>query len=146
MQGSTSFAALQSGGQTATPSDVATTEEFTALSDFSKINLGQVFYNSTSDAFKVTQQSVPAGTWSSGGALNTARGVGGSMGTQTAALVTGGSDPLASPGVYGQTESYNGSAWTEVADLNTPRRSNTGTGTQTAAITSGKVVNPSTVG
>jgi hypothetical protein len=57
---------------------------------FSKENLGQVFYNSTSNAFKVTQQSVPAGTWSAGGALNTARGRGGSTGTQTAALVTGG--------------------------------------------------------
>jgi hypothetical protein len=49
------------------------TEEWSAPSLFSKENLGQVFYNSTSDAFKVTKQSVPAGTWSSGGSLSTAR-------------------------------------------------------------------------
>jgi hypothetical protein len=49
------------------------TEEWNAPALFSKENLGQVFYNSTSDAFKVTQQSVPAGTWASGGSLNTAR-------------------------------------------------------------------------
>jgi hypothetical protein len=40
---------------------------------FPKENLGQVFYNSTSNAFKVTQQPVPGGTWASGGNLNTAR-------------------------------------------------------------------------
>jgi hypothetical protein len=142
-----SAAGLVSGGVNPT-TVIAITEEWTVAPapSFQKENPGQVFYNSTSDAFKVTKQLIPAGTWASGTALNTARGVGGSMGTQTAALVTGGSDPLASPGVYGETESYNGSAWTEVADLNTPRKSNTGTGTQTAAITSGKVVNPSTVG
>jgi hypothetical protein len=144
--GGSSSSGLAFGGNSGLPVNTAATEEFSAPALFTKSNLGQVFYNSTSNAFKVTQESIPAGTWSSGGALNTARGVGGSMGTQTAALVTGGSDPLASPGVYGETESYNGSAWTEVADLNTPRKSNTGTGTQTAAITSGKVVNPSTVG
>jgi hypothetical protein len=60
-------AAIFAGGYTGT---VATTEEWTAPSVFQQENLGQVFYNSTSDAFKVTQQSVPAGTWSSGGNLN----------------------------------------------------------------------------
>jgi hypothetical protein len=101
----------------------ATTEEWTTTPapSFQQENLGQVFYNSTSNAFKVTNQSAPAGTWSSGGALNTARGVGGSVGTQTAALVTGGQIHSISR-CYGETESYNGSAWTEVADLNTARR------------------------
>jgi hypothetical protein len=61
---------------------------------FQKENLGQVFYNSTSDAFKVTQQSVPAGTWSSGGDLNTARSdLVELQGTQTAALVFGSDSP-----------------------------------------------------
>jgi hypothetical protein len=52
-----------------TPSVTAATEEWTVTATpslFSKENLGQVFYNSTADAFKVTQQSVPSGTWSSG--------------------------------------------------------------------------------
>jgi hypothetical protein len=38
----------------------------------------------------VTQQSVPAGTWASGGNLNTARNELVVQGTQTAALVFGG--------------------------------------------------------
>jgi hypothetical protein len=45
----------------------------TVSTDPAVSNLGQVFYNSTANAFKVTKQSVPAGTWASGGSLNTAR-------------------------------------------------------------------------
>jgi hypothetical protein len=67
----TSSLALSVGGYTTT--NVAVTEEWTAPSVFQQENLGQVFYNSTSNAFKVTQQPVPGGTWSSGGNLNTAR-------------------------------------------------------------------------
>jgi hypothetical protein len=48
---------------------LATTEEWTAPSVFQQENLGQVFYNSTANAFKVTKQSVPAGTWASGGSF-----------------------------------------------------------------------------
>jgi hypothetical protein len=55
----------------------------TPAPSFQQENLGQVFYNSTSNAFKVTKQSVPAGTWASGGNLNTARAVYGASGTQT---------------------------------------------------------------
>jgi hypothetical protein len=43
-----------------TPSELTATEEWTAPSVFQQENLGQVFYNSTSNAFKVTQQSVPS--------------------------------------------------------------------------------------
>jgi hypothetical protein len=55
------------------PAELTATEEWTAPALFQQENLGQVFYNSTSNAFKVTKQSVPAGTWASGGTLNTAR-------------------------------------------------------------------------
>ena len=35
---------------------------------------GQLFFNSTANAFKETISDVPGGTWASGGNLNTARG------------------------------------------------------------------------
>jgi hypothetical protein len=109
----------------------AATEEWTTTPapSFQQENLGQVFYNSTSNAFKVTKQSVPAGTWASGGNLNTA-----GAGIQTAALAAGGN--IANPGTAAtaNTESYNGTSWTEVNDLNTARYYLGGAGTQTAAI------------
>jgi hypothetical protein len=111
------------------------TEEWSAPALFSKENLGQVFYNSTADAFKVTQQSIPGGTWASGGDLNTARYRfgGASQGTQNAGLVFGSDSPT-----YGQTEEYNGTAWSEQNDLNTGRYiSYGGAGTQTACVTAG---------
>ena len=62
---------------------------------------------------------VYAGSWSSGGSLNTARGYLDGVGIQTAAL-----------GVSGYTttnvavvEQYNGTSWTEVGDVNTARES-----------------------
>jgi hypothetical protein len=63
--GPSGSAAICFGGNT--PTATTATEEWTTTPapTFQKINLGQVFYNSTSDAFKVTQQSVPAGTWAS---------------------------------------------------------------------------------
>jgi hypothetical protein len=63
-----SSAALAAGGLTST-AVTAATEEWTLAPSFQQENLGQVFYNSTSDAFKVTKQSIPAGTWASGGSL-----------------------------------------------------------------------------
>jgi hypothetical protein len=83
--------------------------------------IGSIFYNSTSGTFKTVKPGgAPAGTWASGGDLNTARGYGGGtpQGTQNAALFFAG---------YGtadvaNNESYNGTTWTELADLNTARR------------------------
>jgi hypothetical protein len=81
----TSSLALAHGGQSPI---TAATEEWTTTPapSFQQENLGQVFYNSTSDAFKVTKQSVPAGTWASGGNLNTGRSNNAGIGNQTAAL------------------------------------------------------------
>ena len=111
------------------------TEEWNQPSTFDPLNVGQVYYNSGSNAFKVTQQLASAGTWSSGGNLNTARfRFGGAVNaTQNAGLVFGAGD---SP--YGQTEEYNGTAWSEQNDLNTGRYiSYGGAGTQTACVTAG---------
>ena len=62
---------------------------------------------------------VYAGTWSSGGSVNTARAYGGSSGTsRDAAMYFGG---YTVPTNYANTEQYNGTSWTEVNDLSTSR-------------------------
>jgi hypothetical protein len=119
----------------ATGSDSTATEEFTAATSFTKINLGQVYFNSTANAFKVTEQPVPGGTWSSGGNINTARKGSAGSGSLTTTLIFGGT--LNPPTTLGETELYNGSSWTEVADLNTDRAYHGGSGTSTAALSTG---------
>jgi len=131
--GANSTAAIVAGGYA--PSIVANVEEWTTTpaADFTKINLGQVYYNSGSNAFKVTAQSVPTTSWSSGGNLNVAKqGVFAYGPTGSAAGSVGGS-PSPTSATH---EQYNGTAWTEVGDLNTGRyaESRTGSGTQTAAL------------
>ena len=73
---------------------------------------------------------ITAGSWASGGSMNTARRINsGSAGSQTAGLVFGGGPPYKS-----ETESYDGTSWTEKGDLNQARRSMAGMGTNTAAL------------
>ena len=133
-------------GGTSPPSSTyrAFTEEWTTSftpTTLKKVTEGQLYFNSTANAFKETVFDVPGATWASGGDLNTARTRFGGAGQapQSAALVFGaGSSP------YGQTEEYNGSAWSEQNDLNTGRYiSPGGAGTQTAALTAGGY-NPAT--
>jgi len=122
-----STAGLVFGGTT--PPYTNATEEFTAPSIFSKITEGQLFFNSTTNAFKETIFDMPAGSWASGGTMNTARTTAAGAGTQTAGIIFGGSGAS-----YGETEEYDGSSWTEVADLNTDRYSNQhGVGSQSAS-------------
>jgi hypothetical protein len=136
-----SSASLAFGGYDGgSPGDSALTEEWTTTPapTFSKENLGQVYYNSTSNAFKVTKSNsgIPLGTWASGGNLSTSSERLGGVGTQTAALSI--AAVVVPNTVSGKTESYNGSAWTEVNDLNTTRyMGNFVFGTQTAAIAAG---------
>jgi len=115
----TTSAAVAAGGEPVQ----ATVEEWTTSppASFSKENLGQVFYNSTSNAFKVTQQSASAGTWASGGTMNTGRqAMGGFGSTNNAQLIAGGY--LGAPGSTTATEKYNGTTWTtDPATLNTAR-------------------------
>ena len=112
------------------PPTVASTEEFSAPAVFNQIQEGQLYFNSTANAFKETLFDVPAGTYAAGGSLNTARGYHGGAGLQTAGIVFGGTDGT----TRAFTESYDGSSWTEVADLNTARGNVSGFGTSTAAI------------
>src|SRR6056300_387949 len=81
-----------------------------------------------------------AGTWASGGSMNTAGYMFGGNGTQTAALASGGVRPGLNATV---SEEYNGSTWAEGNDLNTGRYGNVNSGTQTAALSiSGKTFPP----
>jgi hypothetical protein len=133
MQGSTSTDAIFSGGQ---PPYVATTEEFNAPSVFNQIQEGQLYFNSTTNTFKETISDIPAGTWASGGALDTARNFGAGAGTQTAGMHSGGRGGPPSFSDYALTELYDGSSWTEVNDMNTARYALGGAnaGTQTSTL------------
>jgi len=93
---------------------------------------GQVWYNSTDNVLKGAAQTA-AGSWASGGNLNTARWIyTHGAGTQTASLVYGGEN---GPGAV--TEAYNGTSWTEVNDLNTAGKAMGGGGAYTSALTAG---------
>jgi len=116
----------------------------TVSSDPSDPVNGQVWYNSatqTLKGFKVNS----AGSWASGGNLNTGRSLMGSAGIQTAALAVGGDSN--SPPPPGRdlaiVESYNGSSWTEVGDLNASRRRISAAGTSTSSIAAGGFEPPS---
>ena len=99
---------------------------------------GQVWYNSTDNVVKGFFVTT-AGSWATGGDLNTARAHLAGMGeSNTAALAAGGNG---SP--QGLTESYNGSAWTEVNDLNTARYNLGGAGADnTSALAFGGQIPP----
>ena len=73
-------------------------------------------------------------SWTAGGSFSTARESTAAAGTQTAALLFGGS-PVPSNGQL--TEEYDGSSWTNGGNLGTGRNSAMGTGTQTAGLCAG---------
>ena len=92
---------------------------------------GQIWFNTTSGDYKTIAKV--AGSWSTGGTLNTGRRHNFSFGTQTAGATAGGYITAASA----LCEEYDGSAWTESGDLNTARHFAGGTGTQTAGLAAG---------
>jgi hypothetical protein len=92
---------------------------------------GQVWYNVASAIFNIAEVTT-AGSWSTGGSLNTARIFQGGVNIGSAphsALVAGDGPPPS-----GITEEYNGTAWTEKADLNVLRYASSGAGTTTAGL------------
>ena len=104
----------------------------TVTSDPSNPVAGQVWYNSTDQALKGFTSN-PAGSWATGGNLNTGRAYVGDAGTQTAGLCFAGyNTPPATR--YALNENYNGSSWTELADLNTARNDVASGGSSTSAI------------
>jgi len=112
-------------------------------SDPTDLQIGQVWYNSTSATLKV--RSFNAAAWSSGGNLSEGRdnaGAGSNNGTQTAYLISGGSPGAAPPSpvhapITTAAEKYNGTTWTSAGNMSVQRRSNSGAGTQTASLSIG---------
>ena len=95
--------------------------------------VGQVWYNTNQKVVKGAING--AGTWASGGNLNTARQEMGGAGTQASALGYGGNTADA---LSALTEAWNGSSWSEVNDMATARRhATTGNGSAVNAIQAG---------
>ena len=91
---------------------------------------GELWYDSTNKDFKYQYLNVTAaGSWRTGGNLNTARFGAAGLGIQTAALMAGGAEPT----IVGKTEQYNGTSYTEVADITARRLAGTA-GTTTAGV------------
>ena len=91
---------------------------------------GQIWFNTTSSDYKTIVKV--AGSWSTGGNLNTGRRSDMASGTQTASLYIAGN----TGSEVAVVESYDGSSWTEVADINTARSrgGSAGQGTPTASL------------
>ena len=112
-------------------------------SDPSNPLTGEVWYNSTTNIFKVIE-TTSAGAWATGGALPAARQYAGLAGTQTASILAGGQ----SPGAYNNNNSYsyNGTSWTATPNLGTSRRQATMMGTGTSALLAGSGTSPPSTG
>ena len=91
---------------------------------------GQVWYNSSTGNLRV-DGILQAGSWSSGGALNTQRSDNSGTGATQSSMVTAGGYTGSTRTV--NTELYNGSAWTETGNMSTGRFAGGMAGTQTAA-------------
>jgi hypothetical protein len=93
---------------------------------------GQVWYNTTSNVLK-GQAATGAGSWSSGGNMNTSRYYHAGFGASNdAAFAVSGQTSPGGPNT--NTETYNGTSWTEVNNLNTARGRASGAGTTTSGV------------
>ena len=98
---------------------------------------GQIWYNSTSDAFKSVLVNE---AWSSSAnKIDPVQWAGG-LGSQTAGLSYGGEQPAS----QNLTEEYNGSGWSSSSNLNTGRNRVRGCGSQTAGLAFGGATPPLT--
>ena len=139
-----SSSAIVTGGRN--PGYNGLTEIWSAPSTFQTITQGQLFYNSTANAFKETITDFPGATWASAASMNQRRGRMGfgtnvSSTTTHAAFVYGGNEGPGTPGKTKLAEQYDGTSWTEVNDVNSFRASTGGGGTLTsAAYVGGEIV------
>ena len=101
----------------ATYKEIKGTQIEVLASDPSNPVEGQVWYNSTDNVLK-GHTLTGAGSWATGGNLNTGRFYFAGSGTKESSIVTGG-EPVPAKGSL--SESYNGTSWTETNDLNTGR-------------------------
>jgi len=104
-------------------------------SDPTDVQIGQVWYNSTSATLKV-RQSVATNSWATGGNLGTPRYSSGAAGTQTAALLIAGQDSVPNLSISA-VEAYNGTSWTSATSYPATYFQIGGAGTQTAALSAG---------
>jgi hypothetical protein len=131
--GGTIASAFAGGGRGpgSSPQYINVTEEWSAPATFVQIQEGQLFFNSTVNAFKETISDIPGGTWASNANMNNARdNTSGTGHTKDAVMIMAGRGPSSN---IGNCEQWNGSTWTEVADV-TSRRMSAGSGTSTAAL------------
>jgi len=107
---------------------------------------GQVWYNSSSNTLKVAEvtSASGAGSWSSGGAIGTARWTQTGAGSQTANVIFGGAFSNPPYAAQSLTEEYNGTSWSEVNNMPGTKSNLAGLGTQTAALAYGGYSNVST--
>ena len=98
-------------------------------SDPSNPILGQLWYNTTSNTLKGYAQA-GTGAWATGGSLLTGTLNSSYIGTQTAALKSGGG----SPPLQDASESYDGTSWTATNPLLSAATQSGGAGTQAAGI------------
>ena len=116
------------------------TEEYTYPSGAE----GSIYYNSNNGQFEFV--GIGAGTWATGGNMNTGRfNTASGFGTQTAGAVTGGQTPA--DDYTDNVEEYNGTSWTEVTNTSRDKfASSNSTGTQTAGLLCGGYVEPASAG
>jgi len=122
--GGTAATAIMAAGRHPAPATAAT-EEWSAPATFNQIQEGQLFFNSTANAFKETITDIPNATWASSTSLNTPRGSASSWGTATSSVAAGGN---AAPEQRLKVETWNGSTWTETTNLSNSRTQNAGLG------------------
>ena len=84
----------------------------------------------TTIQFRDEDPVVYAGSWSSGGNMNTARSEFGGGGTQTSGMAAGGRNASLT---NNNAEIYNGSSWTAIATMNTTTRGRLGAGADNEA-------------
>jgi len=107
-----------------------------SLSSDPTTDLGQIWYNTTSNTLKF--DGVGAGTWASSTAVPATLQAPMGFGSSTAGMLAAG---ISGTGLVGgtnqlKTYSWNGSSWTELADVNLARRQGAGCG---ASSTSGMI-------
>ena len=99
-------------------------------------SVGQIWYNSTSNVWKVGSSS--PGAWASAPSLTTARSATTAYGTTTASICISGNTPGPTPGGTNYTpttEEYDGTSWTQGGTVTTyGTQEAMGTGTATAGL------------
>ena len=111
-------------------------EEYTYPSGFE----GSIYYNSSNGQFEFV--GIGAGTWATGGNMNTGRfNTASGFGTLTAGVACGGQTPA--DDYTDNVEEYNGTSWTEVTNTSRDKfNTSNSTGTQTAGILCGGYIEP----